>query len=158
MKLADPGLICRPMTGDDVQAVSALVTAVFRARLAQRCPARGRQEFLFFAQAQELANRVTAGNRVFVAVEGGEIVGMIEVRAGHHIVLLFVAIERQRRGVGRALMEAAFPEFAQGRPLHMTVHAAPGAEPAYRRFGFVPSGPPQLRNGLPFLPMVRESA
>lgn len=146
------------MAGDEVDAVSALVTAVFRARLAQRCPARGRQEFLFFAQAQELANRASAGNRVLVAVEGGEIVGMIEVRDGNHIVLLFVDLERQRRGIGRALMEAAFPEFEQGRPERMTVHAAPGAEEAYRRLGFVPSGPRQLRNGLPFLPMVRESA
>lgn len=88
----------------------------------------------------------TAGSyRLFCAFDAGRMVGMITLRGGQHISLLFVDENYQHRGIGAALIQAA-GQFVCGRSgCRLTVNAAPDAVGFYHKVGFlirIPSGLP----------------
>jgi RimJ/RimL family protein N-acetyltransferase len=87
---------------------------------------------------------------VYVAEEGGHIVGRLSVArdqhpASRHVadVGLMVAAEHRRRGVGTALLEAAVEWARQAGVRKLELHVFPwnkGAIALYDRFGFVREG------------------
>jgi len=81
------------------------------------------------------ANRLRAGG-VFVADEGGEVVGFVRVEDNGFVDLLYVHSEYARRGVGRALLEVASSwAVARGaRKLESEVSIA--ARPLFEAMGF----------------------
>lgn len=92
-------------------------------------------------------------HRLVVAEVGTTLAGLLELRDESHVAMLFVESACQRRGIGRALLRAAFGPEADWPSL--TVNSAPGAEGAYERLGFVATGPEEERNGMRYLPMRR---
>ncbi len=87
---------------------------------------------------------------VFVAESGGRVVGRLSVaREGHpasrHVadLGLMVAATHRRRGVGRALLEAAVDWAREAGVRKLELHVFPHNAPAialYRRFGFAEEG------------------
>ena len=92
------------------------------------------------------------GHRFHVALIAGEVAGYSAMRPPSHLFHLFVAQRWHRRGVARALWDAARAEAAQDAPF--TVNASPYAVPAYAALGFRCDGTLQERNGVHFQPMV----
>lgn len=94
---------------------------------------------------------------MLVAPHETGLVGMIELRRPDHIAMLFVDGRFQRRGIARALVEAALDRLRAERPGldRLTVHASPNAVPAYRRLGFRPTAGEQSTRGIRFIPMAR---
>lgn len=92
------------------------------------------------------------GEYVFYgAFDGEKLTGVAASRmGGSHVMLLFVAEERQGRGVARVLMQRLVAD-APG-PL-VTVNAAPNAREAYARLGFAQAGPEVTESGMIFVPM-----
>lgn len=85
----------------------------------------------------------------------GELAGILATRSGGtHIALFFVEERCQRRGIGRALLDAARAARPQTR---LTVHAAPFAVPIYHRLGFHDTAPERTEHGIRFTPMALEA-
>jgi GNAT superfamily N-acetyltransferase len=91
-----------------------------------------------------------------VAEIAGELAGYIAMRPPTHLFHLFVDARWHRRGVGRALWEAAL--VTAGTSSDFTVNSSPYAVPVYEALGFRCDGAAQTRNGVQFQPMVSSGA
>jgi GNAT superfamily N-acetyltransferase len=142
----------RRMRADEVGRVAALVRRVHAAFVAPDESPEGRATFARYAAAEAMAARA-GDHQIWLAEAGDALVGVLEVRGGAHVALLFVDGARQRRGIGRGLLGAAFGAAAAWPAL--TVNSTPDAVGAYERLGFVATAPPQEQHGLRFVPMRR---
>lgn len=115
----------------------------------------GIRNFSDFITDQALKKMFLKGNYLlFLAVDGEKIIGLISMRSGNHISLLFVDEEYHRKGVGTALVRCL-----QSYMLHhtafdkMTVNAAPYGIPFYHRIGFRDTGTETQKDGIIYTPM-----
>lgn len=147
-------VVYRPMRSGEEHAVASLAARVFTEVVAPGYADEGVREFLRYASADRLLERSQADHFVLVAEDHGELVGLIEMRHSEHVAMLFVA--HPGRGVGRELLRRAVALCRHAVPglARVTVHAAPGAVEAYTRFGFTPSEPERVKNGIRFVPMA----
>ena len=76
---------------------------------------------------------------------------MAHVRDGHHLAMLFVRPDAQRKGVGRSLLELVLAESTAGT---ITVASSPNSEGAYRRFGFERISDEKIDRGIRFIMMA----
>lgn len=91
---------------------------------------------------------------MFVAVADGRIVGLISLRSGNHISLLFVDEEYHRRGIGSALMRYLQEYMLQNtRYEKLTVNASPYGVPFYHQLGFRDTGKEMTKEGIIYTPM-----
>lgn len=147
------------MTLEQARAAAVLVRRVFDAHVAPGYAQCGIDAFHDYARAEALTERVALGaswSLVAVDVSAKRLVGVIEVRGGDHVSLLFVASEHQRRGIARRLYAAARKRMLAERPdlVEITVNASPNAVAAYERLGFRAVAPEQLTAGIRYVPMV----
>ena len=91
---------------------------------------------------------------LFVAVAEGKIVGLISLRSGNHISLLFVDEAYHRRGIGRALVRY-LQEYMLQNTKHttITVNASPYGIPFYHQLGFHDTGAKTTKEGIIYTPM-----
>ncbi|GLC24214.1 GNAT family N-acetyltransferase [Roseisolibacter agri] len=146
---------CRAMRAEETDAAAALAQRVYDAAIAPHESPEGRASYARYASPEAMRARA-ANHAVTVAEEDdGALVGVLEVRDGTHVSMLFVDPRCQRAGVGRALLGHAFgaPEAWPA----LTVNSTPGAVDAYERLGFVAEAPGEVveRNGIRFVPMCR---
>ena len=87
---------------------------------------------------------------------GGELAGVMCLRAPCHISLAFVAARYQRRGVGKALMGALLEHVKRALPdaRQVTVNSSPYGAPFYRALGFCDTDREQCVTGIRFIPMA----
>ncbi|WP_240650183.1 GNAT family N-acetyltransferase [Pseudoalteromonas rubra] len=97
-----------------------------------------------------IAARLAEDNQVLVAEIAGKPVGMLELKAGRHIAMLFVTPSLQNQGVGKALINAAF-ELATEQSV--TVSASLPSVGAYQKYGFELAGKVAESDGLVYQPM-----
>lgn len=138
-------MIVRALPPVDIPAALDLAWAVFLLYEAPDYAAEGVDEFSRFLADQQ----ATAALHFYGAYEADTLVGML-ARRSSHISLLFVRTAYQRRGIGRALFNAARRDMADSP---VTVHAAPFAARFYCRLGFFPTGPECTENGIRYIPM-----
>ncbi|MHC5002432.1 MAG: GNAT family N-acetyltransferase [Planctomycetota bacterium] len=151
------GLTIRDMRPGEGPAVAALVATVFDETTAPLYAPEGRAAFREWIDPEAMIAR-RGDHEVLVAQRcgSGPLVGVVEIRRSEHVSLLFVDLAHQRRGVGRSLLAAAVSRCRASRPdlEGVTVNAAPNSLEAYRRYGFRPTGPPRVVDGIAFTPMV----
>lgn len=140
------------MRADETDAVAAFARGVYDEAIAPGESPEGRATYAGYAAPDAMRARA-AHHAVTVAEDDGRLVGMLEVRDGTHVSMLFVAARRRRGGVARALLGHVFG--APARWPALTVNSAPGAVGAYERLGFVAESAVVERNGLRFVPMRR---
>ncbi len=91
---------------------------------------------------------------LFVAVEGERILGLISLRSGNHISLLFVDEKYHRRGIGSALIRHLQEYLLQNtRYTKLTVNASPYGIPFYHQVGFRDIGEETMKDGIVYTPM-----
>ena len=146
------------MQAGEESAVCDLVARVFESFVAPEFSQEGVREFLSYVEPEALAQRAQEGHFVLVAVAQDEIVGMIEVRNHEHISLFFVDARVHRRGIGKDLVGQALDICCHKRPdlQRIDVNSSLYAVPVYERLGFRQAGPERVKNGIRFIPMVRE--
>ena len=91
----------------------------------------------------------------FIRRESMEEVGVVAMRSGFHVSLLFVEKAYQRRGVAWRLLRRAVAYFVEQnvKLRHITVNASPNGVPAYLAMGFYPMSEEQKKDGMRFTPM-----
>ena len=115
----------------------------------------GIRNFAEFVTDETVKQLFLQGNYLlFVAVEGEKIIGLISLRSGNHISLLFVDEEYHRRGVGTALIKylQSYMLF-HTKQQKMTVNAAPYGIPFYHKIGFRDTGMETKKDGIIYTPM-----
>ena len=135
---------------------SDLVRRVFLRHVGPLCDKDGVNEFLAYAAPGSMGQRARLGHAFILAWKHDEPVGLIEVRDYHHISLLFVDTDHQRRGIGRQLLRRA---LCLCREKHrdvrqVDVNVSPNAVRAYERLGFRQQAPERTEDGIRFVPMV----
>lgn len=111
-----------------------------------------RKQLLANPDAIHLPPAQIANGQVIVAELDGEVAGFAAL-VGGELDGLFVEPDLWRRGIGRALVNAAAHE-ARRKGLTLTVIANPGARPFYESCGLTIEGETQTRFG-PALKMSR---
>lgn len=142
----------RKMTHDDLASANALCLASFTLAVAPSLSAQGVETFAKVAAQQAFAERMLSDNLMLVCVAEGALTGLIELKEGRHVAMLFVAPDWQRRGVGQRLMNAA---LEHARADVVTVSASLGSVAAYERYGFALAGDVGEFAGLVYQPMEK---
>lgn len=142
----------RKLTYDDLPHASALCLDTFMIAVAPSLSTQGVETFAKVAAAQAFADRMEGDNLMLVCVADGAITGLIELKEGRHVAMLFVAPGSQRRGIGMRLMSAA---LEQVRDEVVTVRASLSSVAAYESYGFALSGDVGEFAGLIYQPMEK---
>jgi ribosomal protein S18 acetylase RimI-like enzyme len=94
---------------------------------------------------------------VYAAYVDDRLVGMISLRSGNHISLLFVDREYHKCGIGTALIDYLELQLRQRKKYHtMTVDAAPYGLLFYHKLGFCDTEREQDTDGIKYTPMERD--
>ncbi|WP_269791397.1 GNAT family N-acetyltransferase [Stenotrophomonas sp. Iso1] len=142
----------RPLTHDDLDTASSLCMAAFMASVAPTLGDEGIATFQKIAAADAFAMRKDQDNVMLLAEVANQVIGLIELKQGRHIAMLFIAPGQQRSGVGRRLVAEAL-NHARGD--QVTVSASLPSVPAYLSYGFHCSGDVAESAGLVYQPMER---
>ena len=141
----------RKLEQKDLARVSSICVKAFMHSVAPTLSDEGVDTFRGIASADSFSNRMKNDNTILVYEEGGEIKGVIELKEGRHVAMLFVDPDFQKRGVGTELVSAVMP---YARVEIITVSASLNSVPAYLQYGFVCNGKPDEKAGLKYQPMV----
>lgn len=115
----------------------------------------GIQNFSNFVTDSMLKKMFLLGEyKLFVAKRENQLIGLISLRSGNHISLLFVDENYHRRGVASALLQYLIQYMRKESAFHrVTVNAAPYGIPFYHRTGFQDMGPTTKQDGITYIPM-----
>jgi len=135
-----------------------LVFRTFSEFIAPHYSRAGILGFLKYARPSSLLGRFQKDHFVLVATAQKKIIGIIEVRGNSHISLLFVDKPVQKRGIARELLRRTLRICLKEKPdlSKITVNASPNSVGIYKRLGFRPAGPEQVKKGIQFTPMTLE--
>lgn len=115
----------------------------------------GIRSFADFVSDERLKKLFWQGDYLlFVAMDGERMIGLISLRSGNHISLLFVDEQYHRKGVGSALIRylQSYLLMHTGQ-VKMTVNSSPYGIPFYHRIGFLDTGSETKKDGIIYTPM-----
>jgi GNAT superfamily N-acetyltransferase len=130
----------RPAVPDDAAAVSSLVQLSFRALGAANWSPEAMATFYAESMPSVLVDKLAAALFGAVATIDGAVAGFAMVGRPNRLDLLFVHPDHLRKGIGRALWEAARAHVQAQYPEVKTIelNSTAYAQPFYRSVGFVP--------------------
>lgn len=133
-----------------------LVWRVFEECDAEDYEEIGIQTFRHFIRWENMKELLFRGEMVFFgAFDGGRLIGVIAMRSGFHISLLFVERQYQRKGVATRLVRRGAAYCLEQNPelRRITVNSSPKGRKAYEAMGFYELAPEQVRDGMRYTPM-----
>ena len=141
----------------DATAIGTLVCSHVAASLVDPEGAEA-QRFYATMSPSEVEKKMTRPNLFYVVAEiDSTVQGMILIRDNCHVGQFFVREAHQGKGLGSALWQFAVANAKRrGGTGLFTVNSSFYAEPIYRRFGFFPTGGPDVMQGFKFIPMQKE--
>lgn len=150
-------MVVRKAEKEEWEEAMALAWRVFQKYDAPDYTEEGIDSFLNFISDNSLYKMFLAGEYVlFVAESGGKIIGIISLRMGKHISLLFVDEKYQRIGAGKKLVNYLENYLANELGVYQcSVNAAPGAIAFYEKIGFESIGPMEISDGITYMPMIK---
>lgn len=155
--------IVREAHREEWQDAIAVAWKTFQKYEAPDYTQEGIRNFLEFITDTTLYRMFLIGSyRMFVAVADDKVIGMITLRGGSHISLLFVDGAYHYYGIGSALIQAVGDDLKKGaegisreRVDHITVNASPYAVGFYHKTGFCDTGKEREKNGIIYTPMEK---
>lgn len=146
-------MIIRRLEEKDLESISTICMASFSKSVAGTLSKEGIYTFAKIAEVDAFRNRMHEDNLILVAEYKGKVEGVVELKEGRHVAMLFINPEQQQKGVGRKLLLSAL-SFA--RVECVTVSASLPSVPAYRKYGFKCKGEVSESAGLVYQPMEIE--
>ncbi|MDY6795099.1 MAG: GNAT family N-acetyltransferase [Actinomycetota bacterium] len=150
-------IVIQEMLDGEEKTVSKLVEKVFDEFVAPDYAPEGAVEFKRYIGPEALINRMRDDQSfILTAKDAGKIVGVIAIRGGPHILLLFVHKDHHRLGIARALFSAAKERSLEKSPdlERITVNSSPFAISVYESLGFEATQPELVINGIRHTPMA----
>jgi GNAT superfamily N-acetyltransferase len=95
-------------------------------------------------------------NRMWGALDGTRIIGLMAMRGESHIVLVFTHRDYHRQGVASAILQALLADVRRENPSirRLTLNSSPYGLPFYLHAGFNPADVEKTINGIRFTPMT----
>ncbi|WP_299494414.1 GNAT family N-acetyltransferase [uncultured Shewanella sp.] len=143
-------MIIREMEEKDLDAVSAICMHSFLASVADTLSDEGVLTFTNIATSNAFFDRMKGDNLMLVAEKGEKIEGVIELKEGRHIAMLFISPKHQKEGIGRKLLSSVM-HYAKVKTV--TVSASLSSVPVYEKYGFQCKGDASESAGLAYQPM-----
>ena len=137
----------------DLARVSSICMAAFMHSVAPSLSNEGIDTFRGIASVESFSTRAKGDNTILVFEDEGIVKGVIELKEGRHVAMLFVDPESQKEGIGSKLIASV---MAYAVTDTITVSASLNSVPAYLKYGFVCSGEPDEKSGLKYQPMALE--
>ena len=147
--------ICR-ITQNKLRDALELVWEVFEKYGAPDYEEMGIATFRHFIEYHNMVEKVHQGEmRFWGCYLNNYLIGVVALRTGQHISLLFVRDKFHHLGVARKLINVAIDAVAMENPhiRAVTVNSSPYAVGFYEKMGFVPLGPEQKADGIRFTSM-----
>jgi GNAT superfamily N-acetyltransferase len=144
----------RPFQPDDARAASALIRRVFDEMVAPDFGPEGVAQMHAFIDPEALAGRATVLTTL-VALDGPQIVGVIQMRDVAHVSLLFVHPLHMGQGIATALMNRVERICRAEGGAFMTVHSSLNAQGFYQRLRYQALGEPERLHGFVYAPMLK---
>lgn len=144
----------RQATIEDAPAISQLIVPLAETHIAHEFTPEGAANLLKYMQPEAIQQCFEDGYDYHVAEEHGVIVGAVGTRDNSHLYHLFVADAWSGRGFARQLWLTALNACRERADIEcFTVYSSAYAIGMYRGFGFVQTGPADVRNGVSSFPM-----
>ncbi|WP_212652364.1 GNAT family N-acetyltransferase [Marinomonas sp. CT5] len=143
-------MIIRKMEEKDLEAVSAVCMDSFLQSVADTLSDEGISTFSSISRCNAFLDRMKQDNLMLVAENEGKIEGVIELKEGRHVAMLFIRPESQKSGIGRKLLSSA---LNHAKVETVTVSASLTSVPAYEKYGFECNGEVGESAGLVYQPM-----
>lgn len=150
--------VCR-LNPDHLRDALELVWEVFEEFEAPDYEEMGVQTFQHFIEFHSMRQKMESGEMKFWGCyQNSYLVGVIALRPGQHISLLFVRKRFHHLGIASRLVRIVIAELkAMGPEVPMiTVNSSPYAVGFYRAVGFRELGPEEKRDGIRYTPMRRD--
>jgi len=116
---------------EQLEAVSGLMSAVFRRSMEDTYGDEGREAFLSEISLSSLQKRFFDQSTFYLCCQNNEITGILELENPSHIAFLFV--EKEGEGTGKLLCSKLFDDVKEE---YLTVGAFAKAVCFYERLGF----------------------
>ncbi len=154
----DSKILIRPAKPEEWDDAMELAFRVFLKYESKDYGKEGTEAFAEFVTDNMLKKAFESGYYVvFLAFEVDELVGMIGIRNGNHISLLFVDGDHHRKGIGSKLIDRTEEYLRSNTQFgRMTVNSAPIAKDFYHKKGFKDCGELCEKDGIRYIPMERE--
>ena len=141
------------MEKDDAEEVSKIVVSSFLHSVADHLSDEGIATFMDISSPESFRKRLNEDNLMFVSEGVDGIKGIVELKEGRHVAMLFVEPEVQCMGIGRELVKEA---LKYSRADSVTVSASLTSVIAYEKYGFETVGQEEEKQGLRYRPMKFE--
>ena len=118
----------------------------------------GVKTFQHFIEFHSMKEKMESGEMKFWGCyQNSYLVGVIAIRPGQHISLLFVRKRFHHLGIASRLVRVAIAEIRASKPeiFAVTVNSSPYAVDFYKAVGFESLGPEERRDGIRYTPMRR---
>lgn len=145
----------RKATAEDWDSAMELAFRVFLKYEAEEYGPEGIKNFAQFVTDEDLKKMFLLGEYLlFVAEIDDKLIGLISLRSGNHISLLFVDENYHRRGIGTRLVKHLQEYMLQNtKQQKLTVFASPYGVPFYHKIGFTDIGKETHKDGIIYTPM-----
>lgn len=147
--------ICK-INQDNLRDALDLVWEVFEKYEAPEYGEMGTKTFRHFIEYGNMVEKIKNGEMIFWGCYlNSYLVGVIALREGQHISLLFVREKFHHLGIASRLMRVAVAYVAEGNPeiRAVTVNASPYAVGFYEKVNFHALEPEKKVDGIRFTPM-----
>ncbi|MEE3468118.1 MAG: GNAT family N-acetyltransferase [Eubacterium sp.] len=149
--------LCKLSTGQLRDALE-LVWEVFSEYEAPDYEEMGVKTFQHFIEYHAMVEKVESGEMKFWGCyQNSYLVGVIAIRPGQHISLLFVRGQFHHLGIASRLVRIAIAAIRDAGPElpAVTVNSSPYAVEFYKKIGFEPIDSEQKKDGIRYTPMRR---